>query len=164
VTLRIGQGIDVHRLVPGRPLMLGGVRIPFDRGPEGHSDADVLCHALADALLGAAGCGDIGVHFPPGDPQWKDIPGPELLVRARRIALGDSGRVVNADATVMAEAPRIGPHAEAMRLVLAEALACPLEAVSVKATTTEGLGPVGRGEAIAAQGIVLVEVVGGSLP
>ena len=158
MTLRIGQGIDVHRLVDGRPLMLGGVRVPFDRGLEGHSDADVICHAIADALLGATGRGDIGVHFPPGDPQWKDVPGLELLAKARQIALGEGGRVVNADATVIAEAPRLGPHTEAMRRALADALAAPVEAVSVKATTWEGLGPVGRGEAIAAQAVVLVEV------
>jgi len=153
---RIGQGYDVHPLVAGRPLILGGVRIPFERGLDGHSDADVLLHALGDALLGAAGLGDLGSHFPPDDERWRDADSADLL---RRIVglVGDRGyRVVNCDATVVAERPKLLPHRDAMRGRVAELLAVDAEAVSLKATTHERLGALGRGEGIAALAVVLL--------
>lgn len=150
---RTGIGYDVHRLVEGRRLVLGGVEIPFDRGLEGHSDADVLLHAIADALLGAAGLGDIGAHFPPDDPAWKDADSVDLLRRvADRVA--DAGWAIeNVDATLLAEAPRIRPHVEAMTRTIASALRVPAASVSVKATTSEGIGFVGRGEGMAAMAV-----------
>jgi len=153
---RIGQGYDVHALVVGRPLILGGVRIPFERGLEGHSDADVLLHALGDALLGAAGLGDLGSHFPPDDERWRDVDSGDLL---RRIVawVGERGfRVVNCDATVVAERPKLLPYREAMRERVAELLAVDSEVVSLKATTHERLGALGRGEGIAALAVVLL--------
>ena len=150
MSVRTGIGYDVHRLVPGRPLVLGGVRIPHPLGLEGHSDADVLLHAVADALLGAAALGDIGRHFPPGDPAYRDADSRDLLARVAALVAEAGFAVANVDATVVAEAPRIGPHAAGMRAAIAGALGLPVEAVSVKATTNEGLGSLGRGEGIAA--------------
>ncbi|MDX1661157.1 MAG: 2-C-methyl-D-erythritol 2,4-cyclodiphosphate synthase [Gemmatimonadota bacterium] len=147
---RTGIGWDVHRLVEDRPLILGGVEIPWERGLAGHSDADVLLHAIADAMLGAAGLGDIGVHFPPDDPAWEDADSVDLL---RRVGgrVNDAGwRVENVDATLLAEAPKIRPHVDAMRRRIAEALDVRVDVVSVKATTAEGLGYVGREEGMAA--------------
>lgn len=141
---RVGIGYDSHRLVAGRPLVIGGVEIEFDRGLGGHSDADVLAHAVTDAVLGAAGAGDIGTHFPPTDERWKDADSIELL---RTVVSGLDGAVVNVDATVICERPPIGPHRAAMEERLANAVGAP---VSVKATTNEGLGAIGREEGIAA--------------
>lgn len=155
--LRIGQGFDAHALVPGRPLVLGGVRIPYERGLLGHSDADALAHAVTDAVLGAAGAGDIGALFPDGDPRWKDADSLVLLAQAvgRAAALG--WRVVNADCTVVAQRPRIAPYVGAMRANLARALGVGEDAVGVKGKTTELLGFTGRGEGIATLAVVLLE-------
>jgi 2-C-methyl-D-erythritol 2,4-cyclodiphosphate synthase len=147
---RTGIGYDVHRFAEGRPLVLGGVRIPHVLGLDGHSDADVLLHAIADALLGAAALGDIGQHFPPSDERWRGIDSREILRHAVKL-LGERGwNVINIDATVIAEAPKIMPHAAAMRETIAEAAGIDVDAVSIKATTNETLGFVGRGEGIAA--------------
>jgi 2-C-methyl-D-erythritol 2,4-cyclodiphosphate synthase len=157
MTLRIGQGFDVHALVPGRRCVIGGVDIPHDKGLLGHSDADVLLHAVCDALLGACALGDIGRHFPDGDPRLKGIDSRELL---RRVAglLREGGYVpVNVDATVICEMPRITPQAAKMVANIAQDLGIEETAVNVKATTTEKLGFTGRGEGIAAQAICLVE-------
>ena len=141
---RVGIGYDSHRLAEGRRLVIGGVEIPFERGLDGHSDADVLTHAITDAILGAAGAGDIGEHFPPTDERWRDADSVELLRSAlERLP----GRVVNVDATVICERPPIGPHREAIERRLGAAIGAP---VSVKATTNEGLGAIGREEGIAA--------------
>jgi 2-C-methyl-D-erythritol 2,4-cyclodiphosphate synthase len=159
MTIRIGQGFDVHALVPGRRCVVGGVDIPHDKGLLGHSDADVLLHAICDALLGACALGDIGRHFPDSDPRYKGIDSRELL---RRVAglLREGGFVpVNVDATVICEMPRITPHAAKMVANIAQDLRIEETAVNVKATTTEKLGFTGRGEGIAAQAICLVELV-----
>ena len=153
---RVGTGYDLHRLVEGRPLVLAGVIVPFDRGPHGHSDGDVLCHALADAILGAAGAGDIGRHFPNTDPAWKDAPGLDLLGRALDVARGRGWHVASADATVLLERPKLSPHVAAIRERVAETLAVPADHVSVKAKTNEGVDAVGRGEAIAAHAVVVL--------
>lgn len=150
---RAGIGYDVHRLVEGRRLVLGGVEIPHDRGLAGHSDADVILHAIADALLGAAGLGDIGAHFPPDDPAWKDADSVDLLRRVTRRVADAGWRVENVDATLLAEAPKIRPHVESMRRTIAAALDVAVDAVGVKATTSEGLGFVGRGEGMAAMAV-----------
>jgi 2-C-methyl-D-erythritol 2,4-cyclodiphosphate synthase len=156
MTFRIGHGFDVHAFGEGDHVMLGGVRIPFARGLDAHSDGDVVIHALCDALLGALALGDIGVHFPPTDPRWCDADSRAFLrhcnalVRERGWALG------NADITVICERPKIGPHAVAMRAMLADDLGVDVDAVSVKATTTETLGFTGRGEGIAAQAVCLL--------
>lgn len=153
---RIGQGYDVHRLVEGRPLILGGERIPFDRGLEGHSDADVLLHALGDALLGAAGLGDLGELFPPDDPTWKDADSLDLLQRIIGHVRGSGCQVVNCDLTVIAEAPHLGPYKQSIRSRIATTLGVHGDAVGLKATTQEGLGAIGRGEGIAAMAVVLL--------
>ncbi|MGH2557627.1 MAG: 2-C-methyl-D-erythritol 2,4-cyclodiphosphate synthase [Thermomicrobiales bacterium] len=150
MTHRTGIGYDVHRFAKGRALVLGGVPIPHSRGLAGHSDADVLLHAIADALLGAAALGDIGQHFPPSDPALKDADSRELLARVRSLVETSGYDVVNVDATVIAEAPRIGPHVPAMRRAIAATLGIAEDAVSVKATTNEGMGFVGREEGMAA--------------
>jgi len=156
VNLRVGQGFDVHAFGDGDHVMLGGVRIPHDRGLAAHSDGDVALHALCDALLGAAALGDIGRHFPPGDARWQDADSRDLLAAVRRL-LGAAGwRVNNADLTIVCERPRVGPHVDAMRGVIADILKVDVGAVSVKATTTEKLGFCGRGEGIAALAVVLI--------
>jgi 2-C-methyl-D-erythritol 2,4-cyclodiphosphate synthase len=147
---RIGNGFDVHALVAGRPLIVGGVTIPFARGLEGHSDADVLLHAIADALLGAAALGDIGMHFPDSDARWRDADSRDLLRHVHGLVSVQGYEVANVDATVIAQAPRMAPFVAAMRANIAADLACAAEAVSVKATTTDRLGFTGRGEGIAA--------------
>lgn len=155
--IRTGIGYDVHQFAEGRPMVLGGVRIPFERGLLGHSDADVLLHAISDAILGAAALGDIGAHFPPTDPAFKDADSRKLLVESCRL-VGESGyRVVNLDATVVAEAPRILPHVPAMRQAIAGACGIEIGDVSVKATTNERMGFVGREEGIAALAIATIE-------
>ncbi len=156
MSLRIGQGLDVHAFGDGDHVVLGGVRIPFERGLAAHSDGDVALHALCDALLGAAALGDIGVHFPPSDMAWKDADSRVLLARVAAM-VGEAGfSPVNVDVTVACEAPKIGPHRDAMRAHIAADLDLPLDRVSVKATTTERLGFCGRGEGIAALAVVLL--------
>lgn len=155
--LRIGQGYDVHRLVEGRPLILGGVEIPWEKGLLGHSDADVLVHAIMDALLGAAGLGDIGRLFPDSDPQYKGISSLILLEKTVQALRREGYRPVNVDATVVAERPKLAPYIPAMRDKIARCLELPEDAVNVKATTEEGLGFTGSGAGIAAQAIALVE-------
>jgi 2-C-methyl-D-erythritol 2,4-cyclodiphosphate synthase len=153
--MRIGMGYDMHRLVAGRRLILGGVEIPFEKGLLGHSDADVLTHAICDALLGAAGLGDIGCHFPDTDPAWADIESLKLLHQVMAMIRGD-WVIANIDATVMAEVPKISPFREAMVSRLAAVLRLNPLQINIKATTLEGLDAVGRGEGIAAQCIVLL--------
>ena len=155
--MRVGQGFDAHALVAGRKLIVGGVEIPHDKGLAGHSDADVLIHALCDALLGAAALGDIGAHFPDTDARYKGIDSRRLLREVAALLARGRYRVVNVDATVIAQAPRMAPHIPAMRANLAADLGLDIEAVSVKAKTTEKLGFVGRGEGIAAEAVVLLE-------
>ncbi len=157
--IRIGIGYDIHRLEPGRKLVLGGVEISHDKGLAGHSDADVLLHAVADALLGAAALGDLGAHFPPADPAYAGADSGVLLRNILELLNENGWRPVNVDSTVVAERPRLAPHVPAMRDNLANALGLAVECVSVKATTNEGLGSVGREEGIAAQAIVLIESV-----
>lgn len=155
--VRVGIGYDVHRFAEGRRLVLGGVAIPFERGLEGYSDADVALHALCDALLGAAALGDIGQHFPPGDPRWRDANSVDLL-RIAVTQLGAAGyQVGNVDLTIVAEAPRIAPHVPRMREVISSTLETSIDRVSVKATTNERMGFIGRGEGIAAIAVALVE-------
>lgn len=153
---RVGIGWDLHRLVPGRRFILGGVEIPHARGPIGHSDADPLLHALADAVLGAAGLGDLGDHFPPADPQWKDADSRVLLGKAIEAAKAAGFAPVNADCIVVLEEPRLGPFKASIRKSVAAAMGLPEEAVNVKAKTGEGLGPVGAGEAVEAHAVVLL--------
>lgn len=155
--LRIGQGYDVHRLVEGRPLILGGVEIPWEKGLLGHSDADVLVHAIMDALLGAAGLGDIGRLFPDSDLQYKGISSLILLEKTVQALRREGYRPVNVDATVVAERPKLAPYIPEMRDKIARCLELPEDAVNVKATTEEGLGFTGSGAGIAAQAIALVE-------
>lgn len=157
MNLRVGQGYDIHRLVPGRRLILGGVEIPFERGLDGHSDADVVLHALCDALLGAAGLEDIGQLFPPGDPNWKDASSRELLSIVGAAVRERGFSVVNCDITVIAEAPRIAPHRRVIRESIADGLGIGAEAVGLKATTNEEIGALGRGEGIAALAVVLLQ-------
>ena len=154
--MRIGQGFDAHALVKGRKLMVGGVEIPHDKGLAGHSDADVLIHAVCDALLGAAGLSDIGTQFPDGDARYKDIDSRKLLYEVRQLLRDRGWHVVNVDATIIAQAPRMAPHIPTMRARLAADLGVDPESVNVKAKTTEKLGFVGRGEGIAAEAIALV--------
>jgi len=155
---RCGIGYDAHRLVSGRKLILGGVKIPHPRGLEGHSDADVLSHAVADAVLGALGAGDIGKHFPNTEESIRGISSIEILRHAATIAAQKNARVVNVDATVLAEAPKISPQIAAMQEKIADALGVKANAISIKATTNEGLGAIGRSEGIAAIAVASVEV------
>ena len=155
---QVGIGYDIHRKTAGRPLVLGGVRFESDWGLEGHSDADVLSHAIGDALLGAMSLGDLGRHFPPGEPRWKDASSLDLLRLIRAMLDGRGARVVNVDATVVAEAPKLAPLREAMCRNIAQALRIGAGQVSVKATTNESLGALGRGEGVAALAIAMVEV------
>jgi 2-C-methyl-D-erythritol 2,4-cyclodiphosphate synthase len=154
--MRIGQGFDVHALVAGRKLIIGGVDIPNDRGLDGHSDADVLLHALCDALLGAAALGDIGRHFPDNDARYKDADSRVLLREVNRLVQDAGYRVVNIDATIIAQAPKMAPHVPAMVNHVAADLGLSRGQVNIKATTTERLGYTGRGEGIAAEAVVLL--------
>jgi len=154
--MRIGQGFDAHALVAGRKLVIGGVDIPHEKGLAGHSDADVLIHAVCDALLGAAGLGDIGTHFPDTDARYKDIDSRKLLREVARLLAANDLRVLNIDATIVAQAPKMAPHIAQMRNNLAADLGVPPVDVSIKAKTTEHLGFVGRGEGIAAQAVALL--------
>jgi 2-C-methyl-D-erythritol 4-phosphate cytidylyltransferase/2-C-methyl-D-erythritol 2,4-cyclodiphosphate synthase len=153
---RLGHGFDLHRLVPGRRLVLGGVEIPYDRGLLGHSDADAALHAICDAILGATGLGDIGRHFPDTDPAYKDADSLKLTRRVAALAREAGWRVGNVDVTIIAQAPRLAPHVTAMREATAGALGVPPALVNFKATTTEKLGPIGKGEAIAAEAVALL--------
>jgi 2-C-methyl-D-erythritol 4-phosphate cytidylyltransferase/2-C-methyl-D-erythritol 2,4-cyclodiphosphate synthase len=154
--MRIGNGYDLHRLVDGRPLVLGGVEIPFEKGLLGHSDADVICHAVTDAILGAAGAGDIGRHFPDTDAVWKDANSLDLLRRAMDI-VGSAGYAVsNVDVVVIAQRPKLAPHVDAIRARVASALRCDSSQVSVKGKTNEGVDSIGAGESIAAQAVALL--------
>ncbi len=153
---RTGIGYDVHPFAPGRRLVLGGVEIPHGAGLAGHSDADVLLHAIADALLGAAALGDIGDHFPPSDPRWQGLDSRRILEHVAALIRDAGYKPVNVDATVIAEAPRIGPHATAMRAAIAACLDLDIAAVGLKATTNEGMGFLGRGEGIAALAVATI--------
>lgn len=156
--VRAGIGYDVHRTTKGRKLVLGGVRFEADFGLDGHSDADVLCHAIGDALLGALALGDLGTHFPPSDEKWKDASSIDLLKLIRSMIEGAGGRIVNVDATVACEEPKLAPKRDAMIINIAQALKLGSKQVSVKATTNEGLGAIGKGEGIAAWAVASVEV------
>lgn len=157
MAIRIGNGYDIHRLVGDRPLILGGVDIPYEKGLLGHSDADVLAHAITDALLGAASLGDIGQHFPPDDPQWKGADSMKLLARIVELVRDRGWAIANIDSVVVAERPKLKPHIPHLQQRLAEVIDVTPEQVSVKATTNEKLGPVGAGEAIAAYAVALLE-------
>lgn len=162
-TARIGNGYDVHAFAPmdaGRPLIVGGVAIPHERGLAGHSDADVLIHALVDALLGAAALGDIGSYFPSHDERWRDAPSTDFLAHTMALLRERGWRVVNVDATVVAERPRMSPHIAAMRAHLAQAMGVAQDQVSVKSKTTDGLGFTGRREGIACYAVALIEPTG----
>ena len=154
--MRIGQGYDVHRLVAERPLILGGIEIPYEKGLLGHSDADVLLHAISDALLGAAALGDIGAHFPDSDPADRGADSAELLRAVGNLIRAAGYEIGNIDSTVVCQAPKLAPHIASMRARIAEVLALPTEAVSVKASTEEHMGFTGRGEAIAAHAVCLL--------
>lgn len=153
---RIGEGWDIHALVPGRQLMLGGIEIPYERGLLGHSDADALLHAITDALLGAAGLGDIGRHFPDTDERFKGADSILLLTEAALRVRQQGCQIVNVDSTIVAQAPKLAPHIDAMRARIAQALDLPATHVNVKAKTAEKLGPVGMGQAIEARAVVLL--------
>ena len=157
MTMRVGQGFDVHRLVAGRRLILGGVEIAHDKGLLGHSDADVLLHAICDALLGAAALGDIGEHFPPSDPRWKDAPSLLFLEHARRLLEAHGYSIVNLDIVIVIERPKILPHCARIRETLARTLGLDVAAISLKAKTAEGLGPVGQGLAAEAHAVATVK-------
>lgn len=154
---RVGIGYDIHRLAADRELILGGVKIRHERGLEGHSDADVVLHALMDALLGAAALGDIGTYFPPTDERFRGVSSLALLREVRRLVQNAGYHLVNADIVIVAERPRLAPHIQSMRERTADALGAEVEAVGIKATTNEGVGPEGRGEAISARAVVLME-------
>ncbi len=157
MTVRVGMGFDAHQLVQGRPLVLGGVEVPFEKGLAGHSDGDVLVHAIIDALLGAAGLGAKGSHFPSTDPQYSNISSLLLLAQAVQLLHVQGWRVVNVDATMMAQRPHVGPFIESMKTKVSEVLGIPQGDVSIKATTTDHLGFVGREEGIAAHAVTLLE-------
>lgn len=154
--MRIGTGYDVHKLAEGRKLIIGGVEIPYEKGLLGHSDADVLVHAVMDALLGAAALGDIGKHFPDSDPKYKGADSLMLMREVRRILSENGFEVGNVDATIIAQAPKMSPHIDTMRRNIADALGIDVSQVSVKATTEERLGFTGRGEGISAQAVALI--------
>lgn len=158
MTSRTGMGFDVHAFAAGEELWLGGIRIPHERGLKGHSDADVLLHAVTDALLGAIGAGDIGDHFPPSDPQWRGAASSLFVEHARALVEARGGRIDHVDATLICEAPRLAPHRDSMRASVATLLRLPLARVSIKATTTERLGFTGRGEGMAAQAIATIRL------
>lgn len=154
---RIGNGYDIHRLVQDRKLVLGGIEIPYEKGLLGHSDADVLTHAIMDALLGAASLGDIGIHFPPDDTKYKDINSLELLKKVEMLITEKKYRIINIDAVIQAEKPKLSGYVGQMKIQLAKILGIEAENISIKATTMEGLGEIGQGNAIAAMAVVLLE-------
>jgi 2-C-methyl-D-erythritol 2,4-cyclodiphosphate synthase len=155
--MRVGIGYDIHRLVEGRPLILGGVPVVYEKGLIGHSDADVLVHAICDALLGAAGLGDIGMHFPDSDPQYRDISSLMLLSNTCRMVAAEGFRIVNLDTIVFAEAPRLGSQRHDMQTMIAKTMGVTAQQINSKATTTEGLGVIGKGEGIGAMCVALIE-------
>lgn len=155
--MRIGQGYDVHQLVTGRRLVLGGVEIPFERGLEGHSDGDALLHAVADAILGAIGAGDLGRHFPSSDERWRGVASGEILARVGEMMREAGFQIANVDATIVAQEPRLSPHQKAMHENLAGLLGVSPAAVNLKLTSTDRLGAIGRGEGIAGLAVVLLE-------
>jgi 2-C-methyl-D-erythritol 2,4-cyclodiphosphate synthase len=155
---RSGIGYDLHRLAEGRKLVLAGIEIPFEKGPVGHSDGDVVCHALCDAILGAGALGDIGTHFPDSDPKWKGAASLQFVEHAVKLLANHKMRVVHVDVVVILERPRLGPHFTAIRSALAKALGLGADAISLKAKTNEGVDAVGRGEAIAAHAIATVSI------
>jgi len=157
--MRIGIGYDIHTLVKNRRLVLGGVTIPFEKGLLGHSDADVLTHAICDALLGAAGKGDIGNHFPDDDPAYKDISSLKLLKATREILSKDRYAIINIDCTVFAQAPKLSPYRESMETIIAQTIDLELNRINIKATTTEKLGVIGKGEGMAAMCVVLIKSI-----
>ena len=161
--VRIGQGWDVHRIAPGRPLILGGVAIPCEFGFEGHSDADVLSHAITDALLGAAALGDIGMHFPDSDPRWKDADSSQFLKHARDLVANTGYAIVNIDATVILERPKLKDYRQAIREKLAQTLSLDLDQISVKFKTAEKTGPIGEGRSAEAQAAVSIQSVRGTV-
>ncbi len=154
---RCGIGYDLHRLAPGRPLIIGGVELPFNKGPVGHSDGDALAHAICDAVLGAAGLGDIGTHFPDTDPKWKGVSSLLFLEHVRDRLAAMNLHIANIDAVVITEKPKLGPHFPAMREALAQALGITPDRINLKAKTNEGVDAIGRGEALAAQAIATLE-------
>jgi 2-C-methyl-D-erythritol 4-phosphate cytidylyltransferase/2-C-methyl-D-erythritol 2,4-cyclodiphosphate synthase len=154
--IRIGTGYDLHRLVAGRPLVLGGVTIPFEKGLDGHSDADAVCHAVTDAILGAAGAGDIGRHFPDSDPAWRDADSLDLLRRAAAIIRGAGYDIINTDVVVIAQRPKLVPYIDPMRGNLARALVCDTSQVAIKGKTNEGVDSTGAGESIAVHAVALL--------
>ena len=155
--MRIGIGYDVHRLTAGRKLVLGGVTIPFEKGLLGHSDADVLVHAVCDSLLGAAGLGDIGLHFPDTDPEYKDISSIKILAKTYELVNSKNFRIMNLDSTIFADAPKLSSYKKAMETNIARTIEIEPECVNVKATTFEGLGMIGKGEGIGAMCVVLIQ-------
>ena len=155
--MRVGTGLDAHRLVPGRPLVLGGVSIPHEAGLAGHSDGDTAVHAIIDALLGAAALGDIGTHFPSNDPRYEGVSSVSLLAQVNELLTQNGWRVRNVDATIVAERPRLAPHVEQMRNIVGGCLGLGPDQVSIKATTTDGMGFTGNGEGIAAHAVVTIE-------
>ena len=156
MNIRIGNGYDIHQLVPNRPLILGGITIPHALGLLGHSDADVLTHAIMDALLGALGMGDIGHYFPPSDPKWKGADSLMLLKQVLSLIESQGWNIGNIDSTIVAEQPKLKPHLKSMRSTLAQTMAIEIEQISIKATTNEKLGPVGREEGICAYAVALL--------
>lgn len=157
--MRVGLGYDIHRLVEGRKLILGGVEIPYIKGLEGYSDADVLLHAICDAILGAIGKGDIGIHFPDTDPAFKDIPSVELLDEVKETVKTSGYKIINVDSTLILEEPKLGPFKDKMKQIISHLLGVAEDMINIKATTQEGVGSIGRGEAIAAYAVVSVEEV-----
>ncbi len=155
--MRIGMGYDVHRLVEGRKLVLGGVTIPFEKGLLGHSDADVLVHAVCDALLGAAGLGDIGLHFPDTDPEYKDVASIKILAKTYELIKGNGFTIMNLDSTIFAEAPKLSPYRDAMQKNISRTIEIEQNRVNIKATTFEGLGMIGKGEGIGAMCVALID-------
>jgi 2-C-methyl-D-erythritol 2,4-cyclodiphosphate synthase len=158
--MRVGHGFDAHRLVEGRPFVVGGVTIPFERGPLGHSDGDTLTHAICDALLGAAALGDLGAHFPDTDPQWKGVDSLTLLAAVHEQLVRHGWTIGNIDATVVVQAPKLSPHIASMRDTLAETLTLDIAKISVKAKTSEGMGYTGDGSGIAAYAVALLTSLG----
>ena len=156
MNIRIGNGYDIHQLAKGRPLILGGINIPYELGLLGHSDADVLTHSIMDALLGALSLGDIGHYFPPSDPQWKGADSIILLEQVLKIISSQGWKIGNIDSTIVAEQPKLKPHLKSMRDTLAQTMAIEIDQISIKATTNERLGPVGRFEGICAYAVVLL--------
>lgn len=155
--MRVGVGYDVHRLVDGRKLVLGGIDIPFEKGLMGHSDADALIHAICDALLGAAGLGDIGVHFPDTDPSYKNISSMKILHKTVQLVLNNGFSIVNIDTVIFAETPKMSPYRQAMQTNIATVIELDPDRINIKATTTEGLGMIGQGEGIGAMCVALIE-------